>query len=409
MAETARRADTMLPFTGLRVLDLGQVWAGPLLGLYFADFGAQVIKIESEARNAIQGGTRPTPDATDPRVYDSLLRNRLSVSLNLNHPVGQETFHRLVQVSDVLFDNFSPRGAQKLGLDYARLREINPRLIMASLSAAGQTGPWSDVMTYGPSLTALYGIKSLLGYPGDTAVQEDVADLDPTAATYALVAVLAALEARDVTGVGQFIDMAQGEAGAAAMAEAFLDYELNGRVMGPMGNRHRAMAPHGIYPAVGQDEWISISVDSEQSWLALCRILNATELPADARFTDMYCRLQNVEELDARLSSLTGTWDADELTVRLQGAGVAAYPVIGPLETLIDQQLAFRREHAIVDVEGVTSGQIFTATPWLLSASPPHIYAPPKTVGADNEFVFKQVLGLSDEEINAIQEAGGLT
>lgn len=397
------------PLAGLRVLDLGQVWAGPLLGLYLADFGAQVIKIESEARNAIQGGARPIPVATDPSAYDSLLRNRLSVSLNLNHPAGQQMFHRLVKVSDVLFDNFSPRGARKLGLDYAVLREINPRLIMASLSAAGQTGPWSDVMTYGPSLTALYGIKSLLGYPNDAAIQEDVADLDPTAATYALVAVLAALEARDVTGLGQFIDMAQGEAGAAAMAEAFLDFELNGRVMGPMGNRHRAMAPHGIYPTAGDDAWIAIAVENERAWHALCTILKAVDVEAEPAFEDMYSRLRNVEALDERMSSLTRTWDAEELTACLQTAGVAAYPVIAPLETLTDMQLSFRREHAVVDVAGITAGQVFTATPWLMSASPPHIYSPPRPVGADNEFVFKEVLGLTDSDIAAVQMAGGLT
>jgi len=409
MHEDTERTTIVGPLTGLRVLDLGQVWAGPLLGLYLADFGAQVIKVESVARNAIQGGARPTPPATDPSAYDSLVRNRLSVSLNLTNPAGQEMFHRLVEVSDVLFENFSPRGARKLGLDYAILREINPRLIMASLSAAGQTGPWSDVMTYGPSLTALYGIKSLLGYPGDTAIQEDVADLDPTAATYALVAILAALEARDVSGVGQFIDMAQGEAGAAAMAEAFIEYEMNGRIMGPMGNRHRTMAPHGVYQTAGNDKWIAIAVDSEHSWRALCSILNATELQSEARFADTYGRLQNVEELDARLSALTGSWDAEQLSDDLQAAGVASYPVIAPLQTFTDQQLAFRREHALVDVEGVTAGQVFTATPWLLSASPPHIYASPRPVGADNAFVFKDVLDLTEKEISAIQAAGGLT
>lgn len=203
--------------------------------------------------------------------------------------------------------------------------------------------------------------------------------------------------------------MAQGEAGAAAMAEAFIEYEMNGRIMGPMGNRHRTMAPHGVYQTAGNDKWIAIAVDSEHSWRALCSILNATELQSEARFADTYGRLQNVEELDARLSALTGSWDAEQLSDDLQAAGVASYPVIAPLQTFTDQQLAFRREHAIVDVEGVTAGQVFTATPWLLSASPPHIYASPRPVGADNAFVFKDVLDLTEKEISAIQAAGGLT
>jgi crotonobetainyl-CoA:carnitine CoA-transferase CaiB-like acyl-CoA transferase len=199
----------------------------------------------------------------------------------------------LVAVSDVVLDNFSPVGRRKIGLDYSRLRQVNPRIIVAALSAAGQEGPWSDVLTYGPSLTALYGMKSLLGYAGESELQEDVADLDPIAATYATVAILASLRARERTGEGQFIDMAQGESGVATLAEPVLEYTMNGRVMGPMGNQHRMMAPHGIYPSAGDDAWVSIAVDSEAAWQSLCTVLHCTELCEDSRFVDMSVRLQH--------------------------------------------------------------------------------------------------------------------
>lgn len=389
------------PLEGMRVLDFGQVWAGPQLGVYLADFGAEVIRVASPAREAVQGGARAeSTDPDDPRAYDGLTRNRVSVGLDPTTTAGREILDRLLAVSDVVFDNFSPTGRQKVGLEYERLRAINSRLIVVSLSAAGQSGPWSDVRTYGPALTALFGIKSLLGYWGGEEIQEDVADLDPTAATYAMVAILAAVRARVHTGEGQFIDIAQGEAGLAALAEAVLDYELNGHVMGPTGNRHRTMAPHGIYETGGEDGgWVSISVDSEARWTALCEVLGCSVLVSDPRFLDVAARLTHQDELDEALSERTRRREAGELTAELQGHGVAAYPVVDALAALADPQLAFRRELVQVDVEGVPPSGLFTATPWRMSESRPRIFAPARATGADNEAVLRGWLKMSDAEI----------
>lgn len=407
---TAPRAAKEMPhpLEGIRVLDLGQVWAGPLLGCYLADFGAQVIKIGSAARDAVVTATAQSTDPADPRAYDALPRNRLSISLNLHCPAGQELFHRLVAISDVVFDNFSPRGAEKLGLRYERLREVNPRIIMASLSAAGQQGPWADVVTYGPSLTALFGIKSLLGYEGEDRIQEDVADLDPTAGTYGMLAIMAALIARERTGEGQFIDMAQGEAGVAGLAEAVLEYTLNGRVLGPTGNQHRTMAPHGIYRAAGQDSWIAIAVDSDAAWQSLCDVLQC-ELGDDPRFSDTFGRLQHHAELDGMMESFTVAWDAAALTSELQARGVAAYPVLDIPGVIADEQLDFRRRLTQVTAEGIDAGEMYTSSPWRMSGTPSRIYGPARPLGADDAFVYGELLGLSPTEVEHAAAAGAFS
>ncbi len=385
------------PLKGIRVLDFGQVWAGPLLGVYLGDFGAEVIQVVSVARSAVQA-TAGVAGEPGPIAYSSLGRNRKAITLDPTNAAGQEVFQRLVAASDIVFDNFSPRAARKLGITYELLRQVNSRIIVCSMSAAGQSGPWSDLLTYGPSLTALYGIKSLLGYAGESRIQEDVADLDPTAATYAFIAVLAALRARERTGEGQLIDMAQGEAGLASLAEAFLEYSFNGRELGPSGNRNRRMAPHGIYPCLGEDRWISIAVDSEAAWHALCGVLGRPDLASDDRFVTMFRRLGNQDALDVAIGALTASQDAEELTERLQATGVAAYPVLDSFGVIANDQLAFRRAGYAVAAEGITPEQVVNPTPWRMVGSPPTVYSPARPLGADNDYVYDTILGMGAAE-----------
>jgi benzylsuccinate CoA-transferase BbsF subunit len=398
-----------LPLAGIRVLDLGQVWAGPLLGVYLSDYGAEVIRVETLARSALQAGAaRPTIDATSPVAYEGLGRNRRSVALNLASAAGHDLFLRLVAVSDIVFDNLSPRALRKLGIDYPSLRQVNERVIVASLSAAGQYGPWSDVLTYGPSLTALYGIKSLLGYAGESAIQEDVADLDPTAATYAMIALMAALRWRDRTGQGQFIDLAQGEAGVAALPEAVMEYTMNGRVLGPTGNRHRLMAPHGIYPTRGEDRWIAIAVENDAGWRALCTIAGEPQAATAPDLADMYSRLKHQDELDELVGRWTQRFTAEELTERLQQAGVASFPVLDALGVIADEQLAFRRSAIHCSAPGLEQTQMLTGTPWGLSESPAAIYGPTREIGADNAYVLAEILGLSRSQIEEEVSSGAI-
>lgn len=409
------------PLEGIRVLDLGQVWAGPQLGLYLADFGAEVILIETSVRAAMQASTlrmtvmneqgvsTPITDAADPRSYNGTGRNRRYLTLNLDHPDGRRVFFDLVAKSDIVFDNYSPRGVRKLGIEYEVLSRINPGIIVASLSAMGQYGPWSDIVTYGPSLTALCGLKSVLGYPGEEQLQEDVSDLDPIAATYALLPVLAALRHRQRTGKGQFIDVGQGEAGISNLAEAVLEYSMTGRVMGPNGNRHRAMAPHGIFPAPGEDRWISISVDGDAAWRALCDVLGHPEAADDSRFAGMAERLRHVDAVEELVGQWTADRDPEALAEELQAAGVPAYAVLDAIGVAADEQLAYRRSRRFdVHVPGMESDQVFAGNPWLMGGTPPTLRHHTAPLGADNGYVLGDVLGLDADAIARLEAGGAL-
>lgn len=400
------------PLDGLRVLDHGHVWAGPLLGRSLSETGAEVIKVEApdRASGIVMGGApeRGESDEHDPRRYHDYDRGKLGITLDLAGEPGKALYLSLIAISDIVIENFSANVMNSLGLGYDVLSEVNPRLIMASLSATGATpGPWRDLRTYGPSLAALYGTKSLLGYLDDPQPREDTADLDPTAAGHAFVAVLAALEYRERTGRGQYIDMAQGEATLQRIAEPLMDYQLNGRVAGLQQNRYPGVAPHGIYRCAGDDRWLSIAVRDDAEWTALLGVAGdeAPDLAAP-RFATLDGRLAEQDALDAAVEGWTVQHDAFELTQQLQAARVAAYPVMGPPDLAADPNYEALRK-AVVRIgpdADLSIDQLYHGVPWKLTRTPAVISGPSPLKGGHNEYVFRELLGLSAQELAALQE-----
>lgn len=411
----------MAVLDGIRVVDHGHVWAGPLLGMMLADLGAEVIKVGPPHRQSgfsmggrqspigSLGGDRGSTAADDPRAFHGLDRGKLSVAIHLGDRRGVDLYMRLTARADVVFDNFAPRVMPSLGLDWASLSAVNPRLIMASLSAAGATpGPWRDLVTYGPSLAALYGLKSLLGYPGDPHPREDTADLDPTAAGHAFIAVLAALEHRERTGEGQFIDLAQGEATLQRAAGPLMDWLLNGREAGPQGNRGAGLAPHGVYPARGEDAWLAVAVRTDAEWERL-RVLARPALD-DPAWDRALHRLRDQDALDAAIGEWTQRQDAAELSERLQAEGVSAFPMMGPLDLLVDPDFTSLNA-AGVDLSAeaaspVRSGALYMGAPWKMAATPAVLRGPTPNRGEHDDYVFGELLGLSDGEREALRGAG---
>ena len=405
------------PLQGIRVLDHGHVWAGPLLGGSFVDMGAQVIKVQSPGRTsgvsmagARLGALEPGSGADDPMRYHGYDRGKKSITLDLAGEEGKALYKRLVSISDVIVENFSARVMPSLGLSYEVLSQVNPGIILASLAATGGTpGPWRDFMTYGPSLAALYGQKGLLGYHDDPAPREDTADLDPTAAGHAFFACLAALEYRERSGKGQWIDMAQGEAAMQRIGEPFMDYFLNGRVAGPNGNRYHGFAPHGIYRAAGDDEWISIAVRDDEEWASLLQVAG-DEAPAlrDPRFATARQREAAQDDLDAAVEQWTQRHDPNELTQRLQAARVAAYPVMSPPTLLADPNYdALRRSHMRLEpAVQVPADQIYQSVVWKLTKTPGVIQGPAPDMADDNDYVFGELLKIDAKERTALHERG---
>ncbi len=390
------------PLAGIRVIDLGQVWAGPQLGRYLADYGADVIAISTGSR-ARAGPPPPGPE--QPVTWEGFFRNRRSLSLDLTKPRAVALFRELLEHADVMIDNFTPRVLPGFGLDYEDLAAAYPRLVITALSAAGRDGPWSDLLSYGPTLTALYGVKSVFGYAEDGRVMEDASDLDPISATYGMVAIMAALYQRDRSGRGQFIEVAQGETGFCGVAEAAIEFSWNRRDLGPQGNRHRVLAPHGIYPCAGDDAWIAIACGSEEEWAALARCAGRPDWIGRAAFATAGDRRATSAELDAAIAEWTRRDSPEALASRLQEAGVAAFPVMNVVRLLADPHYRERRDFFDLGPD-FPGDQLLDGNPWHLAAAPPRLRRPVPLPGQHNEEVLGELLGLTPQAVRELEAEG---
>jgi benzylsuccinate CoA-transferase BbsF subunit len=393
----------------LRIIDLGWVWSGPMVSQFLADFGAEVIKIEHTKRldssrlrgKVIKDWKR---DVEVSPYFHDLNRNKLSINLNLNSPRGLEIFKDLVRISHGLVQNFSLDVPAKLGIDYESLRKVKPDLVYLAMPTAGLSGPLKDIIGYAPVYTSLGGIESLVGYSDGTVTgMIMIGPGDPNAAIHGALAMLAALYHHERTGEGQFIELSQIEAITHLQGEAASEYSLNGRVMGPQGNQHRRMAPHGIYPCSGQDQWVSIAVDSETTWRNLCELMGKAGLADDERFLSAELRLRHRAVLDDVVSKWTRQYSKYELTTRLQAAGVAAAPVLSRQEKFSDPQLKARHDFVKV-VHPVLGEESLDANPWRLSATPPEVFRPAPLVGEHNEYVYGELLNMSSAEISRLKQ-----
>lgn len=397
------------PLSGVRVLDLGMWWAGPLLGRYLATLGAQVIKIESvqhpDYYRFVEVGA--SPDRNPDRLWERtrafmwLNTGKLDLTLDLSRPEGQEIFKRLVAISDVVAENFSPRVMENFGLAYETLREINPRIIMLRMPGYGLSGPYRDYVSFGPTIESMTGLPQLTGYPDAPQFFNTIAD--PFSGTMALFAVLLALEHRQRTGQGQQVELAQLEAAMLLSGEAFMDYSLNQRLWERTANRHTSMAPHNCYPCQGDDRWVVITIGSDEEWKRFCQVAQQPQWLEDPRFQTVESRWQHQDALDEMIADWTRQHDRFDIMRRLQAAGVPAAAVYNPGELARDQYL--RNEEPYETVEHPVSG------PWAYPIFPAHFYGTELTIGGaaptlgqHNRYVLHDLLGMSDEEISRLQE-----
>jgi crotonobetainyl-CoA:carnitine CoA-transferase CaiB-like acyl-CoA transferase len=407
--------------TGYRILDFGTAFASPMAAHLLADMGAEVIKVESHTRldglrlgrpivgEDIAGGDRGEWPEYQP-VFHGLNRSKLGITVNIKHPEGVELLKRLVRISDVVINNFSPGVMDRTGLGYDVLRAEKPDLIYVSLPAAGDSGPLRDIVTYAPVIAALAGISGLVGY---SAAREDfvgtlqVALCDAVGALHAVVAILAALRHRQATGEGQAIEIAQWEAAVSMLGEGLLDYVMNGRVLRPVGNAHPHMVPHENYRCAGDDAWVAIAVRSEDEWRAFCGAVGHPEWIDCPRFADAYRRRQHRSELDAMITSWTSQRAPYEVMETLQAAGVAAMPVMNLDDQFRDPHLREREIHLESDHPKVGL-EFLHGIPWRLSGTPGRIRRPAPLLGEHNQYVFGDLLGLPDAEIQRLMQTGAI-
>lgn len=401
-------ASRRLPLEGIRILNLGWVWAGPVVGQTLAFLGAEVIKVESRARLDLLRTLPPFAESiVDP---DRCLFNHAawagngSITLDLRQAEAVELVRRLVPHSDVVVENFGPGVMERFGLGYGALRELRGDIILFSMPAAGLDGPLKDVRTYGLSLASLTGLDSLTGYKGGGPVPMENAFCDPFAGIFGAFGVLTALQHRRRTGEGQHVEFSQQEAAMQLIAPAFMDYGLNGRVAEPCGNEHptRSAAPHSLFRCRGEDRWISIAVTTEEEWQGLLTVMEHPPWAQAPEFATLEARLARIDALHERLGEWTANFDDRDLAERLQRHGVAAAPVLNVADLLHDPH--YRARGTYIEVRHPLGFRETIYGSYVkMSRSPPQV-RPGPSMGQDNDYVFKELLGLSEERYRELLE-----
>jgi len=402
----AAAATRELPLAGVRVANFGWGWLGPVAGQTLAWLGAEVYKIESRAR--IDMNRTLPPFGGGVRDPDRSLQNHAgwagngSATIDLKKPEGQELARRLVAVCDVAIENFGPGVMNKLGLGYEQLRAVRPDVILASMPAAGLTGPMRGIRTYGMSLSSITGLDSLTGYRGGPPVPVENAFADPLGGIIGAFAVLLALAHRARTGEGQHVDFSQQEGVAQLVGPAFMDYVMNGRVAGPIGNRHplAAGAPHGVFPCAGDDRWISIAVVEDDEWRGLVRAMGGPGWAQEPALATAAGRVTNGDEIAAALSAWTRGFDDRALAALLQEHGVPAAPVSSIADLLVDPQL--RARGTFVDVAHPLGFRETIYGAYVKTSGFAVDVRPGPCIGQDNDRVFRDLLGLGDAEVRRL-------
>jgi benzylsuccinate CoA-transferase BbsF subunit len=398
-----------LPLEGIRVANFGWVWAGPVVGQTLGFLGAEVYKIESRARVDLTRGLPPFAEGL--RDPDRSLSNHAcwagngSVTLNLKRPEAQQLARQLIAKCDVVVENFGPGVMNDLGLGYHDLRKVKPDLVMFSMPAAGLDGPLKDIRTYGLSLTSTTGLDSLTGYQGGPPVPVENAFSDPYNGIMGAFAILVALHHRNRTGTGQHIDYSQQEAVMQMVGPAFMDYVMNGRTAGPIGNRHplAAAAPHGVFPCAGEDRWISIAVANQREWEALCSAMGDLEWAHAPGFADLQHRLENIDALHARLATWTAGFDDRELADLLQSRGVAAAPVLNVADLLSDPH--YQARGTFIEIRHPLGFQETIYGAYVKASRTQAVVNPGPSIGRDNDHVFQELLGIPEKRYRELADA----
>jgi len=388
------------PLADLRVVELGQLIAGPFCGQLLGDLGAEVIKVEPP------GVGDPMRDWGQglPVWWPVIARNKKCITLNLRDAEGQALLKRLVADADVLIENFRPGTLEKWGLGYAELAEINPRLIMARVSGFGQTGPYAHRAGYGSIGEAMGGIRYLAGDSDRPPSRVGLSIGDSLAATFACLGVLAALHHREQTDRGQVVDSAIFEAVLAMMESTIPEYTEGGVIRERSGSILPKIAPSNVYPT-DDGEMIVMGANQDSVFARLAEAMGSPELARDERYATHAARGEHQAELDERIAHWTAAWPAEALLEHLERHGVPAGRIYRAPEMLADPH--FQARESIVDVPHATfkSLKMQNVVP-KLSATSGTIRWPGPELGAHNAEIFGGRLGLSEAEIEDLRSRG---
>jgi crotonobetainyl-CoA:carnitine CoA-transferase CaiB-like acyl-CoA transferase len=400
---------TAQPLEGLKVLDLAWVIAGPLVGRSLADFGATVIRVESSRRVDTARILGPFPEGEfNPETsvgFENGNLGKLGLSLDLSREEARDTVRDLAAWADVVIESFLPGQMEKFGLDYPRLREINPSLIMLSSSLTGQTGPTARLPGFGNIGAALSGIKQMVSSRGGLPIGPHGPFTDYIAPRFALMALLAALDQRRRTGQGCHLDISQVETAITLLGPQLLDYQINGRVAEAQGNRNESHAPNGVFRSAGDDKWIALTVRDDHEWSKFAGLMGGAAL--DPRFADLPGRMAAIDELEHLVEAWTTGRSPAEAEAALQALGIPAHRVSDTYDIAADPQLAHRG--SIVKIAHPIAGEtVVDASRFVMSETPARYQRHAPRFGEDNQKVLADILGYSAERIEALRQSGAL-
>ncbi len=396
-----------LPLEGVRVLDLSRVFAGPLCGQVLADFGAEVVKVEHPGRGDDTRDWGMRIGKTETTYFSSMNRNKRSITLDLQTSEGQALVHGLLPHFDVVIQNFRTGGAEKLGLDYARLRAIKPDLIYCSVTGYDSSGPEAARPGYDLVIQGEAGLMAINGEPDQKPLKFGVAVVDMMTGMYAAQAVLAALFRRERTGKGQLIELALYDCGITVTAYYGLDAMLLGHDPKRYGNSHPSIVPYGMFEAA--DGPLIVAVGTNSQFVSFCRnVIQCPDIPEDPRYATNLERARNRLTLLPIMSERIRSFSRDELMQRMNAAGIPCGRVAGLHEALTSERT--RKGGLLQELPHPVAGRTHVlAPPYRLDGARLPIRNAPPTLGEATSDVLQGLLKTSEQELQALQDRGVLT
>lgn len=398
MAENSLRPEPCGgPLTGIRVLEITKVWAGPYAGKMLAHLGAEVIKVES-ATNLDEMRAYGGVDINSAPYFVSINQEILSVQVNMKTGEGLDLVRQMVARSDIVIDNIRPGAMERSHLGYEDLKKIKPDIIQCSIKMWGNDGPLGYQTGYAPCFAALSGLFNLVGHAGETPMGMNMRHGDSTVGACAALACIAALHHRETTGEGQFIDLSAVETLTSLVGDSLFAYSVTGEVPQADENFSPEMAPHGAYPCSGVD-WISIAATDDEQWRSLCEALGAHALASDSRFATLDARIANHVALDAEIANYTRDKNAFELADALRKAGVPAFKSMNSIDLCTDEYIWGRQGYRMVTDHKNGSRPIIGPS-WRISPDGPDVQRGAPLLGEHNEYVYREILGLPREQFD---------
>lgn len=402
----------MRPLDNIRVLDISRALAGPYCTMMLGDLGADVIKIERPSSGDESRGWGPPfvgqpygPYRGESAYFLATNRNKRSLTVNLQTPEGQEIIRRLATVSDVLVENYRTGDLDRLGLGYADLHALNPRLIYCSISGYGRSGPYAERPGYDAIIQAEGGMMSLTGPVEGPPSRVGIPIIDITAGMFAATAILAALRARDLNGEGQLVDISLFDSHIALLTNAAANYLVGGEPPRRVGNAHPNIAPYEVFTA--RDGWFMMGAANERQWQTLCEIINRPDLKDDSRFASNPQRVANRGALTEELNHVFSQRNVQEWLDELTRAGLPCAPINTLPQVFAHPQTQARQ--MVLETEHPTAGTIrLTGFPYKLSQTPPTIHRPPPLLGQHTEEVLTELLHYPPEEVASLRSKGAI-